>query len=82
MLGTGQILWFQGSALRMEKSIMLNSYPIPKSSFPFHRLASTPAENATFSYLYHQLSDSVFAEDLWDDTSQLWISKNFTIETS
>ncbi|KAL8925826.1 MAG: hypothetical protein Q9208_003323 [Pyrenodesmia sp. 3 TL-2023] len=56
--------------------------PLPKSSFPYQRLAGTYAENFTVSYLYHQLSDSVFAEDLWDDKSKVWISKTFTIDTS
>ena len=53
--------------------------PWPRSQFPFNRLASALVSNSTEVYLYHQLDDSVFAEDYWDGTSQFWRSSNITI---
>ncbi|KAI4248773.1 MAG: hypothetical protein LQ352_005810 [Teloschistes flavicans] len=54
----------------------------PTSQFPFNRLASIYAINSNSTYLYHQLSDTIIAEELWDGISGVWISKNITIDTS
>lgn len=56
--------------------------PLSSLRFPFNRLASTFADNATSTYLYHQLTDTILAEELWDGTSAFWIQSNVTIETS
>ncbi|KAL9583823.1 MAG: hypothetical protein Q9203_004915 [Teloschistes exilis] len=53
----------------------------PTSRFPFNRLTSTYATNSNSTYLYHQLNDTVLAEELWDGTSGFWISSNITIDT-
>lgn len=56
--------------------------PLPEASFPYTRMASTFAKNSTSSYLYHQITDTTFAEELWDGTSGFWISNNITIDTA
>lgn len=55
----------------------------PESPFPFARLASTSpntTDNTEF-ILYHQINDTVFAEDVYDTTGEHWISRNFSIST-
>lgn len=53
----------------------------PKNSFPFKRLASSNQENSTTVYLYHQLDEVTFAEEVYDSSRGLWTTaKNITIE--
>lgn len=81
----------QGGALFLSHSTSRHGFdPIafggttqtPSSQFPFNRLTSTYATNSNSTYLYHQLSDTILAEELWDGTSGFWISSNITIDTS
>lgn len=74
-----QTIWFNQSTLLFVDERSLLS---PSADFPFPRVASTFAKNATYNYLYHQISDSILAEEVWDGTSGFWISKNITIGTS
>lgn len=80
----------QGGALFLSHSTSQHGFdPIayggttqsPTSQFPFNRLTSTYATNSNSTYLYHQLSDTILAEELWDGTSGFWISSNITIDT-
>ncbi|KAI4256208.1 MAG: hypothetical protein L6R42_006350 [Xanthoria sp. 1 TBL-2021] len=58
------------------------SMQAPDSPFPFQHLAST-WDNATASYLYHQLDELTFVKDMWDGgISRFWISNNITIGTT
>ncbi|KAL8915805.1 MAG: hypothetical protein Q9208_008833 [Pyrenodesmia sp. 3 TL-2023] len=86
LLSPGQPLYFDQSTMRVSATHHGKKYraklPLPNTPFPFNRLASTFARNGTNSYLYHQISDSIISEDLWDDTSGFWITSNITIETS
>ena len=54
----------------------------PTLRFHLTALASTFVGLETETYVYHQLNGSTFAEDLWDGTSETWISSNFTINTA
>lgn len=55
------------SALWYNQSKILYT-PVPlNSDILFTHFASTFAENSGNTYLYHQLSDSIVAEELWDD---------------
>ncbi|KAL8786833.1 MAG: hypothetical protein Q9213_002570 [Squamulea squamosa] len=56
--------------------------PLSSPRFPFEHLASTFANDSNSTYVYHQLSDTILAEELWDGTSGFWISNNITIQTS
>ncbi|KAL8647479.1 MAG: hypothetical protein Q9226_006411 [Calogaya cf. arnoldii] len=71
-------VWFSQSGF--ESSFGGGNLPKPGSDFPFQRLASTLSKK---TYLYHQLSDLVIAEDVWDgDTVGSWTSGNITISTT
>lgn len=73
----------QQAAVWYNQSQVESSHVAPSSDFPFPHFASTFANSSNNTYLYHQLSDSIIAEELWDgDTSGFWISKNITIETT
>ncbi|KAL8899410.1 MAG: hypothetical protein Q9207_006216 [Kuettlingeria erythrocarpa] len=74
-------LWLNGS--RLEGNTDLTSVGMPRTAFPFQRLAGTYAANSTKTYLYHQLDDSTLAEEFWDDAkSTVWFSNNITIEVA
>ncbi|KAL8674522.1 MAG: hypothetical protein Q9224_007496 [Gallowayella concinna] len=73
-------LWFNHSTSRLYTQYEV---PIPNTQSSFYRFAGTHASNFTNTYIYHQLSDSVIAEELWDNgDSGFWISSNITIDTS
>ncbi|KAL8908882.1 MAG: hypothetical protein Q9171_005279 [Xanthocarpia ochracea] len=80
-LSDGGAAWFNASTpIFVDHNAI--TLPSPKSSFPFHRLASTFAKFEIETYVYHQLNGSTFAEDLWDGASGAWISSNFTVDTA
>ena len=54
----------------------------PASPFPYARLAVTTTENTTAFYLYHQINESYFAEDVWDSSIDGWTSATVHIATS
>lgn len=71
-------VWFSRSGF--ESSFGGGNLPPPLSEFPFQRLASTWTGR---SHLYHQLSDLIIAEDVWDGgTIGSWSSNNITISTT
>lgn len=45
---------------------------LPSNKFPFTRLASLTSSDGLTTYLYHQMNDTTFAEEEWDDTVQAW----------
>ncbi|KAL9038632.1 MAG: hypothetical protein Q9214_005201 [Letrouitia sp. 1 TL-2023] len=49
------------------------------SSFPYARLGGTAQWNGTVLYLYHQVNDTTFVEDQFDETTGIWVSTNVTI---
>ena len=44
------------------------------SIFPFARLGSTTQLNSTTVYMYHQLNDTAFTEDIYDVMGSFWTS--------
>lgn len=55
--------------------------PPPQNRIPYNHIASTDSVNSTSIYVYYQLNDATFVENLWDDTSGFWVPKNITITT-
>ena len=56
--------------------------PLPDATFPFRRLGVAQELNGTGVYLYHQIDDSILAEELWISDLQTWQpSKNISIGT-
>ena len=76
--GRGRSVWMKGSTLQQSNG---GGLPLPNTTFPFDRLASTPARDSTESYLYHQISDRVIEELLWNARGGFWESQNITIDT-
>lgn len=85
--GQGFGLWVKQTKLMMVAfgvneiplgSDSLPSQAAPASPFPFARFA---AINDTSFFLYHQISPSLLAEDIWDFEARIWVSKNITIST-
>ncbi|KAL8899409.1 MAG: hypothetical protein Q9207_006215 [Kuettlingeria erythrocarpa] len=81
--GRQGVAWFNQSKLQIDASQA--GPPIPKTPFPFLRIAATYSNSTGLNgiaYLYHQLSDTILAEEVWDSTSGFWITNNITIETT
>ncbi|KAL8671110.1 MAG: hypothetical protein Q9168_004379 [Polycauliona sp. 1 TL-2023] len=55
---------------------------LPIDRLPFDHIASSFATGSNKSYVYYQLDDSTFVEDLWDGTSGFWIPTNVSIDTA
>ena len=78
----GSLGWFNQSTLHFSKFTPWEM-PSPNTGFPYNRLAITSMMDvATESYLYHQLSDTTFAEEIWDYATGNWTSNNITIDAS
>ena len=56
------------------------THPLPDSRFPFNHLAWERPWNTTSTYLFHQLSGSIIAEEVWDEDTGIWNSTNITID--
>ncbi|KAL8740943.1 MAG: hypothetical protein Q9190_006404 [Brigantiaea leucoxantha] len=50
------------------------------SPFPYARLGGIAQWNETVLYLYHQINDTTFVEDQFDETTGIWTSTNVTIK--
>lgn len=78
-------LWVNDTTLSSFDSDSVDSGMIPDrppSPFPFTRLWGFSPLNSSFLLLYHQLNDTVFAEDKWDVAVGDWVSKNISILTA
>lgn len=71
--------WVNGSNLTWIMQT-LHRTTKPQSPFPFTRLANTSSENSNILYMYHQINETIVAEDLYDDTTAHWIFSNISIE--
>ena len=73
--------WVNGTKLAHAINLELAPAPAdgPSSPFPYKRLGGASPFNATFFYIYHQMNDTTFAEDHWDETTEVWTSNNVTI---
>ena len=57
----------------------INPLGSPNSPFPFIRLASSTPINSSLIFIYHQINESVFAEDMYDTSIGYWVSANITV---
>lgn len=84
LLPRAGVAWFNQSTLQIDGGGSPGT-PLPRSQFPFPRIAGT-TNNSTarvgITYLYHQLSDRILAQEVWDGTSGFWITNNITIDTT
>ncbi len=56
--------------------------PFPVAKIPYNHIAGTYPTNSSNSYVYYQLNNTTFVENLWDDTSGRWVPKNITVDTA
>lgn len=70
----GFVVFVQKSELSFLWIGGLDTAPMPRSSFPFTRLAKAFSVNdSTVTFLYHQLDTSTFAEEQWDTSIGDWL---------
>ena len=54
-------------------------YSPPNNTFPFSRLASTTPAGSTYTYLYHQINGTTFAEERWDSAEGTWTTTDYIV---
>ena len=79
------ILWFNQTKLeygpQMSMATENSDQPLPEAQFPFRRLGLALGLNGSEAYVYHQINDSVIAEELWNDSEFWQPSKNISTRT-
>lgn len=72
-------IWTNSSAQKLH---ILGYFGLsPEPPFPFSRIA---AINSNISkefpvMIYHQLTESVLVEQIWENTNRIWLKNNITI---
>ena len=64
------------------EAFSLANPPFPVAKIPYTHIAGTYATNSSNSYVYYQISNTTFVENLWDYTSRRWVPKNITLDTA
>ena len=49
----------------------------PNNLFPLARLASITLTDGSYSYLYHQINGTTFAEEQWDNAFGAWTATEY-----
>ena len=60
--------------------LIQNKYSIPElpdNVFPFTRLASMTLADESYTYLYHQINGTTFAEEQWDNVLGAWTATEY-----
>lgn len=72
-------IWTNSSAqkLQMSSHLKLFSYA-PEPPFPFSRIAAINSKESP-AMIYHQLTESVLVEEIWENTNRIWLKDNITI---
>ena len=81
-----ETLWFNQTKLKyglISSNDTENSDQLlPDSQFPFRRLGLASNWSVSGAYVYHQMNDSIIAEEFWNESENFWQpSKNISIET-
>ena len=74
--------WVNGTSLAAytTKNIALST--MPKSPFPFSRLAGTTVGNSSDVYLYHQINETFIAEDVYNTDGGFFTTTYMNIAVS
>ena len=69
------VIWINGT----NPVIVAGSWnpPLPDNVFPFTRLAYTTSADQSFTYLYHQINGTTFAEEQWDNALFSWTATQY-----
>ena len=75
LFGANNAIWVNHT----QPTVVDSSYGTlpPDTAFPFSRLASTSVYGSTYTYLYHQMNGTTFAEEQWDDTEGAWTATDY-----
>ncbi|KAL9611039.1 MAG: hypothetical protein Q9167_004286 [Letrouitia subvulpina] len=76
--------WVDGATLRTTTANTTSDYNTRRinritSAFPYPQLGGSAPLDGTVLYLYHQINETTFAEDQWDETTGVWTSQNITV---
>ena len=75
---SGYAIWINGTQPALVK-FSSGIPPLPSNEFPFKRLASVSSADQSATFLYHQMNDTTFAEEQWDDVMQAWLPTEYII---
>lgn len=73
--GEGVVIWINHT-----NPVILDGYgspPLPDNAFPFTRLASITLADSSFTYLYHQINGTTFAEEQFDIILGSWTATEY-----
>ena len=73
--------WVNGTDLAAYTTKNIGLSTQPQSKFPFKRLAGTTVGGGSDIYLYHQMNQTFFAEDMYDLDGGFFTSTYFDIST-
>ena len=74
--------WVNGTSLAAYTTKNIGLSTMPKSPFPFSRLAGTTVGNSTDVYLYHQINESSIAEDVYNTDGGFFTTTYMNISVS
>lgn len=74
--------WVNGTSLAAYTTKNIGLSTMPKSAFPFSRLAGTTVGNSSDVYLYHQINESSIAEDVYNTDGGFFTTTYMSIEVS
>ena len=74
--------WVNGTSLAAYTTKNIGLSTMPKSPFPYSRLAGTTVGNSTDVYLYHQINGSSIAEDVYNTEGGFFTTTYMNISVS
>ncbi|KAL6721965.1 hypothetical protein ACLMJK_001070 [Lecanora helva] len=74
--------WVNGTELAAYTTKNIGLSTQPQSPFPYTRLAGTTVGGGSDIYLYHQIDQTIFAEDMYNLDGGFFTTTNFSISTS
>ena len=72
------MIWVNQSEFKFDDGAAVSGLATP---FPFNRVASLYVNTTEGTYIYHQLNDTVIAEDFQDGAFGSWFPSNITVPT-
>lgn len=74
--------WVNGTSLAAYTTRNIGLSTMPKTSFPYSRLAGTTVGNSSNVYLYHQINETAIAEDMYNTDGGFFTMTYLTIAVS
>ena len=72
-------IWINSSQPVLILMEYVHAATVPDNEFPLTRLASVTLTDYSATYLYHQMNDTTFAEEQWDNSLQTWLPLEYII---